>query len=246
MSAAPEPLQEPNPKKTPPRTAFTLAELLVVVAIIALLVALAAPGLRQARRAASVAVCRSNLHQVSHAFIMYTSDFADRYPAAQDPVSTSPFYWLWMGRGFRDYIGPYLVKDINAENPSVLVCPNDRTPASTFERTSYAYSMAFYHSPEQINSMSDPADNYSNAQPPVAQTASNVRTPGGKILCGEWNSNHWPVLDDNGWWNERGRRVFLFADGHAEDWRADAIIPANDGLPNPNATSNGIRGVDVY
>ena len=39
--------------------------------------------------------------------------------------------------------------------------------------------------------------------------------------------------------------VFLFADGHAEYVPSENIIPANDGLPNPNLTRDGIRGRDV-
>ena len=50
------------------RRAFTLVELLVVVAIIALLVALLAPGLARAKAAARAAVCRHNLRQIGTAF----------------------------------------------------------------------------------------------------------------------------------------------------------------------------------
>ena len=151
------------------RVAFTLIELLVVIAIVALLIAVLLPALSSARRSATAAVCGSNLRQIGVAFGMYLNDRGDSYPAADDPVSESPYYWLWMGRGFRRFIGPYLVEDINTENPSVLICPADPTPADVFERTSYAYSMAFYHSPQQIDAMSSPADCYSNPQPAVAQ-----------------------------------------------------------------------------
>ena len=101
------------------RVAFTLIELLVVIAIIALLVAVLLPSLAKARRSAAVVVCGSNLRQVGAAFGMYLGDHRDMYPAADDSVSDDPFYWLWMGRGFRRFIGPYLVEDIDAENPSV-------------------------------------------------------------------------------------------------------------------------------
>ena len=160
-------------------------------------------------------------------------------------MSESPYYWLWMGRGFRRFIGPYLVDDINAENPSVLVCPADPTPATVFERTSYAYSMAFYHSPEQIDSMSTPADTYSNPQPAVGQSSFRVRQPGGKILSGEWASHHEPIADDKGWWDWRGERVFLFADCHVSRHAAARVQPARDGLPDPNLTVGGLRGFDV-
>ena len=52
----------------------------------------------------------------------------------------------------------------DANHPSVLYCPYDRTSKEQYESTSYAYSMAFYHSPEQIDKMTGPADTYSNPQ----------------------------------------------------------------------------------
>ena len=227
------------------RSAFTLVELLVVISILSLLIAILLPSLARARRSAKAAFCASNLKQVGTAFTLYVNDHEDRYPSAEDPVSTSPFNWLWMGRGFREFVGPYLVEDINTENPSVLVCPDDRTSPNVFERTSYAYSMAFYHSPEQIDAMSSPADTYSNPQPPIPQMSSNVRRPSDKILSGEWYSNHERIPEDGGWWDQRGSRVFLFADGHADKHDAGQIVPANDGLPDPNLTISGIRGADV-
>ena len=53
------------------RRAFTLVELLVVVAIIALLVSLLMPSLRQARELARRATCLSNLHQIGLAGLGY-------------------------------------------------------------------------------------------------------------------------------------------------------------------------------
>ncbi len=56
---------------------FTLIEVLVVVAIIALLVAILLPSLSRARRQARIAVCASNLHQVTSALMMYRMTFSE-------------------------------------------------------------------------------------------------------------------------------------------------------------------------
>ena len=53
------------------KSAFTLVELLVVVAIIAILLSLLLPALRNARLAAQGGVCVSNLHQIGLATRMY-------------------------------------------------------------------------------------------------------------------------------------------------------------------------------
>lgn len=56
------------------RRAFTLVELLVVVAVIALLIAILLPALGKARKAASAAVCLSNLRAIGQGTVMYESD----------------------------------------------------------------------------------------------------------------------------------------------------------------------------
>jgi hypothetical protein len=133
---------------------------------------------------------------------------------------------------------------VDVNNPSVLLCPADRTDPAQYESTSYSYSMAFYHSPEQINAMSTPADTYTNPQPSIAQRVGDVATPSGKILIGEWLSNHAPVEEDKGWWEWRGSRCFLLADGQTVYLEAKKIRPTHDDLPDVNRTIRGIKGRD--
>ncbi|MGQ9789365.1 MAG: prepilin-type N-terminal cleavage/methylation domain-containing protein [Armatimonadota bacterium] len=59
------------------RQAFTLMELLLVVAIIALLVALLLPVFQQARKKSYEPVCTSNLRQFYVAFSLYREDYGD-------------------------------------------------------------------------------------------------------------------------------------------------------------------------
>lgn len=233
---------------------FTLIELLVVVAIIATLMAILLPSLGAARESARAAVCLSNLRQIGVGFTYYSDDHNDTYPAAVDPVdpnSPDNGYWLWMGRGFRDFVGPYLVPDINVENPSVLVCPSDKSEPEVFERTSYAYSLAFYHSIEQINTLSEISESWDEIKSsdlirnPIGQSVSDVRWPTRKILVGEWNAYHKPFEGDGGWWDHRGIRQFLFPDGHASKHNAEDIEESNNGFPDPLMTKDGIRGFDV-
>ena len=228
------------------RCGFTLVELLVVIGVIALLAALSLPALARARGGALRASCASNLKQIYIAFECYLLEHNDTYPARQDlPLYEPPGYWLWMGRGWRDLLRPYVPH--TREDPLIYWCPADirRLTEEKYENTSYAYSMAFYHSPEQINSLTHTADCYSNPLPVIPQRKSNVAYPSRKILVGEWFSNHAAWEGDRGWFGPGGRRLYLFADGHVEFLDAAELLPANDGLPNPNLTRDGIRGKDL-
>jgi prepilin-type N-terminal cleavage/methylation domain-containing protein/prepilin-type processing-associated H-X9-DG protein len=62
------------------RRGFTLVELVVVAAIIALLAGILLPALAQVRAKAKAARCVSNLRQLTCALIMYASDYDDRLP----------------------------------------------------------------------------------------------------------------------------------------------------------------------
>lgn len=221
---------------------FTLVELLVVIAIITGLLSILMPGLRKAKSMAMRLKCTHNIKQIDIAMNLYMSANDQIFPVAEDPLPAG--YWLWMGRGWRSFLEPFLGGNIDVNNPSVLFCPQDRVAKEKYESTSYSYSMAFYHSPEQIDGMSSTEDTYSNPQPSVRQRSSDVTRPSGKILIGEWLSNHSPIDDDSGWWCWEGSRNFLFVDGQVRMLKAKQIRPARDGLPDANLTEHGIKGVD--
>ena len=229
------------------RFGFTLVELLVVMAIIALLLSILMPALGRAKSMAMQVKCAHNLKQIYLAMHLYLDGNDDTYPCADDPVAISPFYCLWMGRGWRSFVEPYLGGNIDPNNPSVLFCPRDRISKKKFESTSYAYSMAFYHSSEQIDGMSQISDTWSSFPPEVPSIPQRrfcVAKPYGKILIGEWLSNHSRIDNDEGWWDWRGSGNYLFVDGQVRFLKAEDIREANDGFPDVNLTIHGIKGQD--
>ncbi|MDQ2985886.1 MAG: prepilin-type N-terminal cleavage/methylation domain-containing protein [Armatimonadota bacterium] len=74
--------------------AFTLIELLIVIAIIAILAAVLFPVFSRAKEAARKSGCISNLRQLGYAFAMYLSENDDRMPDRRD-LKTSLGYRPW-------------------------------------------------------------------------------------------------------------------------------------------------------
>jgi prepilin-type N-terminal cleavage/methylation domain-containing protein/prepilin-type processing-associated H-X9-DG protein len=72
------------------RRAFTLVELLVVVAIIALLLAILLPALNRAKDVAQTVVCMSNLKQLGLGFAFYAEDYRNHVSPIRDENQTPP------------------------------------------------------------------------------------------------------------------------------------------------------------
>ena len=99
---------------------FTLVELLIVVAIFAVLVGLLVPALGAARASSQRITCLNNLHEIGLCTQIYVNAH-DAYPPAytSDPPPNvsdgSTAHWT-------DYLKPYLSKSL-----SVYWCPADPT-----------------------------------------------------------------------------------------------------------------------
>ncbi len=112
-------------RRTAHHSGFTLVELLVVVAIIAVLSSLLFPVFGQARDKARQAACLSNQKQIAAGLMLYAQDYDETfpsYPFGRDGVIAHPRFgragdgweWsLWVGS-----LMPYV------KNAGVFACPN--------------------------------------------------------------------------------------------------------------------------
>ncbi len=130
-------------KQQKKKLAFTLMELLVVIAIIAILAAMLLPALAAAKRKAQRISCVNNLKQVGLAFRVWEGDNGDKYPmnvhtssggalentwSAQEtagpivPVAT-PSTYLPAAQYY--FMNVFMVMSNELSTPKVLDCPSD-------------------------------------------------------------------------------------------------------------------------
>lgn len=104
-------------------SAFTLVELLVVIAVIAILVSLLLPALSRAKFSSEKAVCASNMRQWGIAVQLYASDNQDSFPDDSEAELN------WAGKRLQDFFVNYLIKEVSGtvkEKNHVLFCPTQK------------------------------------------------------------------------------------------------------------------------
>jgi prepilin-type N-terminal cleavage/methylation domain-containing protein len=128
------------------RKAFTLIEVLVVIAIIGLLVSILIPSMSRARAASQRVACSSNLKQIGVVMRIYIGEHRDRMPHASSMPSISS---LPLETDEAISISDVFAKRLGGDI-SIFKCPSDpgsarRTPPSMdlsyfeTERSSYEY-----------------------------------------------------------------------------------------------------------
>jgi prepilin-type N-terminal cleavage/methylation domain-containing protein/prepilin-type processing-associated H-X9-DG protein len=129
MTSTPYSVSSPRPSAR--SAAFTLIELLTVIAIIGILAAILIPVVNNVRNSVKNSQCKSNLRQWSQAVLLYANDHKGAYAlraTANDGVTNA--YWTAISTNVNSMLyGPYFEQASNIAN--TRTCPLYETPAGT-------------------------------------------------------------------------------------------------------------------
>jgi len=131
------PIQAKFHKQQNPRCAFTLIEMLVVIAILALLASIVIPSVSRALRSAKRTKCMSNQRQLAMGVYAYTLDYNGKLPTIERPGPLGVnVIWLFQVAPFVGSGG-----DPNITNYGAITaqfqCPEDRESLAAFADNSY-------------------------------------------------------------------------------------------------------------
>lgn len=227
----------PHPASVRADSAFTLIEILVVVAIIAILAGILFPVFAKAREKARQAACVSNLHQIGLAALQYEQDYDDHTVPVYvgGPVSGAYDYW-WASidqngnyDGARGLLQPYM------RNQQVQSCPSFTLTSAQYANTGYGYN-------------SDYLSPLATTFPEYGFPAANCANTDGYGFCLDSNGNYYVVPVSLSKISADGETVEM-ADSAQLDFSTGKLEPAtflsapSDGYPDFHGRHNGVGNI---
>jgi prepilin-type N-terminal cleavage/methylation domain-containing protein/prepilin-type processing-associated H-X9-DG protein len=225
-----------NARSRRKHAAFTLVELLIVIAILSLLAAILLPVFARVRENARGTACLSNLRQFGTAFAQYLADYEGVYPLNRSPDERRPLNGCarleGSGKNWRRSLWPYI------KSVDVFRCPsngylwtdslftdtrgdetNEFYPRAEHLPNSYAYNGTFFH--EEIPCR--------YGEPAIHPRAEREITAPSRLIVLTESRHSFPDLTTNffhprefrtgpaqAFQTHNGTVGFLFADGHVK------------------------------
>ena len=197
------------------RKAFTLLEILVVIAIIAILAAILFPAFARARENARRASCQSNLKQIGLGIALYTQDYDEKLSHYDGMGTPGPDSFTENDVLWADVLQPYV------KSKQIFICPSATHSGSPKTRTTTA-SASFYYGVAATLQTTEYA--FTNHSPTPVSSLSEFTNPSETLLVLDRSdattaSYDYFVNDDP--FRAAGKLHFegpncLFADGHVK------------------------------
>lgn len=210
--------------------AFTLAEMLLVIFVLAILVSLLVTGTQRVLESSREARCASNLRQLGSAVLLYAADFDGHIPPRQDVVAADEDLRLWHSR---------LTTLGYVDNKEIFFCPSF-PPRSLAEAQALSdrewhqnqaiYGMREWHPPaasgqeeqrrpHRLNVIEKPSEFFLIADSYMIAWG----TQGYFIGFGSRGRNNWRVHLRHG-----GKANAVFADGHVAPMAAEYFLALHE------------------
>lgn len=209
-----------NSKRLLSRSAFTLVELLICIAIISLLAAVLFPVFSKVRESARRTSCASNLRQIGFGMQMYAADYDETM--VQSKTNT--------GGSYRNLIQPYM------KSTQVIYCPSRKMRTTGYDGTLVSYAGNW------IPVFGDWGKGVGALGSQTSIRLSEYANPGSTIAVTEYDTSMQYLVDitsaatcdsnaESGkclWAGHNQTANFLFCDGHVKSMHpSGTLTPLN-------------------
>ncbi len=247
------------------RLGLTLIEVLVSIAILAILAGLMLGGLRSARERAQMTICMSHIRSMGNMVQNYASDNRDLFPSwisSGINYNAEPEHWrsyAYQIFGTFESVRWREYADIST-NTEMMYCPANQWYPEWFEDVAapdYVISASAFISPTYLSPDIE-FSNYSQSLGGQVQRLSSARYPSAKAGLFElsvwhgWRSSFEPdqPVGDLAYWQSRLPGSVWFIDGHVDQiYQREGTRPVNRyPIWSPmtfGTTANGILGRDI-
>ena len=218
---------------SPDTSGFTLVELLVTIAVIAILASLLLPVLSRSKLSALSTRCGSNLRQFSYASQMYSDDNSGTtFAYSGTPTATGTAYWFgWLGQGAEGSraFDPTTSPLYTYLHAMVSICPAFNYSSAQFKLKAagptcdYGVNKYISNPPINLRRLQRPATlalMADSAQVNTFETPASPKNP----MFEEWYYIDTETNQPNGQFRHQLRANTAFLDGHLG---AEQMVPGS-------------------
>lgn len=227
-----------SPGRSVSQAAFTLIELLTVIAIIGILAAIVIPVIGGIRDRAKAMECVSNLRQWSQAVMMFSNENKGKYQICSSAGGNGGTWWYQIGSGNGTYL-PYIGLQRNYD--LLVKCKDEtlNTGSNTNGTACYLFALPSGAALNNISirNMSNPSKTLMMVERSFSSTTGGFTSGDGYRLYVQQST---ALANADGFTRHGSNMNAVFADGHMEKLVANGT-GSNSWRGQTNGVSNSVR-----